>query len=101
MDRLEFAGREARRSYVGHAGSDELDAALLLLARTGFVDGKDRRFTQTIRAIRAELAEGPLLYRFSGRQRDRGRLRGLLVLAHRRAGPERARSARRASSGVS
>ena len=57
---------DAKRSYVGHAGSDELDASLLLLARTGFVDGKDRRFTQTIRAIRAELAEGPLLYRFSG-----------------------------------
>ena len=57
---------DAKRSYVGHAGSDELDASLLLLARTGFVDGKDRRFTQTIRAIRAELAQGPLLYRFSG-----------------------------------
>ncbi len=57
---------DAKRSYVGHAGSDELDASLLLLARTGFVDGKDRRFTQTIRAIRTELAEGPLLYRFSG-----------------------------------
>ena len=57
---------DAKRSYVGHAGSDELDASLLLLARTGFIDGKDRRFTQTIRAIRAELAEGPLLYRFSG-----------------------------------
>jgi GH15 family glucan-1,4-alpha-glucosidase len=57
---------EARSCYTGHAGSDELDASLLLLARTGFLDGKDRRFTQTIRAIRAELAEGPLLYRFSG-----------------------------------
>jgi GH15 family glucan-1,4-alpha-glucosidase len=54
---------EARRSYAGHAGSDELDASLLLLARTGFVDGKDRRFTRTIEAIRAELAEGPLLWR--------------------------------------
>ncbi len=57
---------EAKSSYAGHAGSDELDASLLLLARTGFLDGKDRRFTQTIRAIRAELASGPLLYRFSG-----------------------------------
>ncbi len=57
---------KAKRSYVGHAGSDELDASLLLLARTGFVDGKDPRFTQTIRAIRSELAHGPLLYRFSG-----------------------------------
>lgn len=62
----EHCWSDAKRSYVGHAGSDELDASLLLLARTGFVDGKDRRFTQTIRAIRAELADGPLLYRFSG-----------------------------------
>jgi GH15 family glucan-1,4-alpha-glucosidase len=63
---------EAKRSYVGHAGSDQLDASLLLLARTGFLGGKDRRFTQTIRAIRAELAEGPLLYRFSGAQKIEG-----------------------------
>ena len=57
---------QARRSYTGRAGSDDLDASLLLLARTGFIDGKDPRFTQTIEAIRAELADGPLLYRFSG-----------------------------------
>jgi GH15 family glucan-1,4-alpha-glucosidase len=63
---------EARSCYVGHAGSDELDASLLLLARTGFLDGKDRRFTQTIRAIRAELAEGPLLYRFTGAHKIEG-----------------------------
>jgi pentatricopeptide repeat protein len=62
----EHCWSDAKRSYAGHAGSDKLDASLLLLARTGFLDGKDPRFTQTIRAIRAELAEGPLLYRFSG-----------------------------------
>jgi GH15 family glucan-1,4-alpha-glucosidase len=63
---------EAKQSYVGHAGSDELDASLLLMARTGFVRGRDRRFTQTIRAIRAELAEGSLLYRFTGAQEFEG-----------------------------
>jgi len=63
---------QAKRSYVGHAGSDKLDASLLLLARSGFLDGKDRRFTQTIRAIRAELGEGPLLYRFSGADKIEG-----------------------------
>jgi GH15 family glucan-1,4-alpha-glucosidase len=63
---------QAKRSYVGHAGSDKLDASLLLLARSGFLDGKDRRFTQTIRAIRAELAEGPLLYRFTGADKIEG-----------------------------
>jgi GH15 family glucan-1,4-alpha-glucosidase len=63
---------DAKQTYVGHAGSDELDASLLLLARTGFLRGRDRRFTRTIRAIRAELAEGPLLYRFSGAQEFEG-----------------------------
>jgi GH15 family glucan-1,4-alpha-glucosidase len=63
---------EPRRSYAGHAGSDELDASLLLMARTGFIDGKDPRFAQTIKAIRAELAEGPLLYRFSGAREIEG-----------------------------
>jgi GH15 family glucan-1,4-alpha-glucosidase len=57
---------DAKGSYVGHAGSDQLDASVLLLARTGFIDGRDPRFTQTIEAIRGELASGPLLYRFSG-----------------------------------
>jgi GH15 family glucan-1,4-alpha-glucosidase len=63
---------QAKRSYVSHAGSDKLDASLLLLARSGFTGGKDRRFTQTIRAIRAELGEGPLLYRFSGADKIEG-----------------------------
>jgi GH15 family glucan-1,4-alpha-glucosidase len=63
---------DAKNSYVGHAGSDQLDASVLLLARTGFIDGTDRRFTQTIEAIRAELASGPLLYRFSGAREFEG-----------------------------
>jgi GH15 family glucan-1,4-alpha-glucosidase len=56
----------ARQSYVGRAGSEDLDASLLLLARTGFLSGDDPRFGQTIKAVRAELVEGPLVYRFTG-----------------------------------
>ena len=56
---------ERKQSYTAHAGSDDLDAALLLLARTGFLGGDDKRFAQTIEAIRAELSAGPLLYRMS------------------------------------
>jgi GH15 family glucan-1,4-alpha-glucosidase len=62
----------AKRSYVGRAGSDDLDASLLLLARTGYLSGDDPRFGQTIEAIRAELAEGPLLYRFTGAREIEG-----------------------------
>jgi GH15 family glucan-1,4-alpha-glucosidase len=57
----------AKRSYTIHAGTDELDAAVLLAARTGFLAGDDPRLSSTIDAIRAELtAKGPLLYRCSG-----------------------------------
>jgi GH15 family glucan-1,4-alpha-glucosidase len=63
---------DAKESYAGHAGSDVLDASLLLLARTGFCDGTDPRFARTIEAIWAELAEGPLLYRFSGAREFEG-----------------------------
>ncbi|MBV9855934.1 MAG: glycoside hydrolase family 15 protein [Streptosporangiaceae bacterium] len=54
---------QAKRAYTAWAGSDEPDAALLLLARTGFIEGRDPRFGRTVDAIRSELAEGPLLYR--------------------------------------
>lgn len=55
-----------RRSYLAHPGSDDLDAALLLLGRTGFCDDDDERFRSTIDAIEAELCHGPLVYRLSG-----------------------------------
>jgi GH15 family glucan-1,4-alpha-glucosidase len=63
---------ERKNSYVAHAGSDDLDAALLLLARTGFVSGSDQRFRDTVTAIRAELAEGPWVYRRSGARSEEG-----------------------------
>jgi GH15 family glucan-1,4-alpha-glucosidase len=62
----------ARRSYSFYAGSDDLDAAVLLAGRMGFVPGGDRRFVQTIDAIRGELADGPLLYRYTGSRRQEG-----------------------------
>jgi GH15 family glucan-1,4-alpha-glucosidase len=62
---------QARRAYAFHEDTDELDAAVLLNARIGFVDPAGERMQSTIDAIRDELgAGGPLLYRFS---RNRGR----------------------------
>jgi GH15 family glucan-1,4-alpha-glucosidase len=56
----------AKGSYTMYAGTDELDAAVLLAARTGFCDPADPRLRGTIDAIRRELtAEGPLLYRYN------------------------------------
>lgn len=58
---------EAKQSYTFYAGTEELDAAVLLAARCGFAPGDDPRLWTTIDAIRRELtAEGPLLYRYSG-----------------------------------
>jgi GH15 family glucan-1,4-alpha-glucosidase len=63
---------QARRSYSFYAGSEELDAAVLLAGRMGFVPGEDPRFAMTIDAIRGELADGPLLYRYTGSRQDEG-----------------------------
>jgi GH15 family glucan-1,4-alpha-glucosidase len=63
---------EAKRSYTFHAGTDDLDASVLLGGRTGFADPKGERFNSTIDAIRSELSAGPLLYRYSGMRQKEG-----------------------------
>lgn len=56
----------SRGSYTMYAGTDDLDAAVLLGARTGFCAGNEDRLRSTVDAIRRELtAAGPLLYRYS------------------------------------
>lgn len=62
----------SKKSYAGHAGSEELDASLPVMARTGFLEGRDLRFTQTTKAIGAELGDRPLLYRFTGAREFEG-----------------------------
>jgi GH15 family glucan-1,4-alpha-glucosidase len=60
---------EAKRSYAFHAGSEDLDAGVLLAVRAGFLAPDHPRLRSTVRAIRRELsAGGPLLYRYSGQQ---------------------------------
>jgi GH15 family glucan-1,4-alpha-glucosidase len=68
----EHCWSQAKRSYSFYAGSDDLDASVLLAGRMGFVAGDDPRFTQTIDAIRRELAEGPLVYRYTGSHKEEG-----------------------------
>ena len=64
---------EVKQSYTFYAGSDELDAAVLLAARFGFAEPGDRRLNATIDAIVAELGAGrALLYRYSGQQGKEG-----------------------------
>jgi GH15 family glucan-1,4-alpha-glucosidase len=59
---------ESRGAYVMFPGSTALDASILLHSGTGFDDGP--RMSSTIDAIRAELAVGPLVYRYSGVQAE-------------------------------
>jgi GH15 family glucan-1,4-alpha-glucosidase len=59
-----------KNSYTFYAGTDELDAAMLLAARTGFESGD--RLAGTIDAICEELVDGAAVYRYSGAQQEEG-----------------------------
>ena len=61
---------EERGSYVWYPGSDKLDASILLHAISGFDRGE--RMNSTLDALRKELGRGPLLYRYSGAEKEEG-----------------------------
>lgn len=54
---------DTKQAYTFHAGTEDLDAAVLLSARIGFDRGP--RMRSTIDALWAELGPGPLLYRYT------------------------------------
>jgi GH15 family glucan-1,4-alpha-glucosidase len=62
----EHCWSQSKRSYTFYAGTDDLDAAVLLAGRTRFLAADDPRLGQTIDAIRRELADGALVYRYTG-----------------------------------
>jgi GH15 family glucan-1,4-alpha-glucosidase len=57
-----------QRAYTFYAGTDDLDASVLLAAEIGFDAGLT--MSSTIDAISEELGAGPLLYRYSGAHRE-------------------------------
>ena len=61
---------ETRQAYVFHAGSDKLDASLLLAVRFGFPN--PARLAATRDAVQRELGCGPHVYRYSGMQAEEG-----------------------------
>jgi GH15 family glucan-1,4-alpha-glucosidase len=64
---------QERGCYTMSPGSDKLDASLLRMSRTRFLDPRSERFSSVIDAIRNELdAGGGLLYRYSGQQGSEG-----------------------------
>jgi len=69
----EHCWSQAKQAYTFYADTDELDAAVLLAARTGFCAPHDPRLETTIAAVRTELgAGGSLIYRYSGQQDKEG-----------------------------
>jgi GH15 family glucan-1,4-alpha-glucosidase len=59
-------------SYTRQAGSEELDASLLLGILFGYDAPHPGRLTTTVDALRRELGRGPLLSRYSGKDGLRG-----------------------------
>ena len=61
-----------QRSYTRFAGSEELDASLLLLAIDRYHAGAEPRLLSTIDAVRRGLGRGPLVLRYAGEDGLRG-----------------------------
>lgn len=59
-----------KQSYTFYAGSDELDASVLIAGQIGFERGE--RLSATCDAIRTELSEGPLVWRYTGMRGHEG-----------------------------
>lgn len=53
-------------SYVRYAGSNEVDASLLLLPIVGYCDPRSRESLGTIDAVRRSLSRGAFVYRYLG-----------------------------------
>jgi GH15 family glucan-1,4-alpha-glucosidase len=64
---------DARGTYTMHPGTTKLDASLMRIGRTGYLDPKGEKFAALIDTIRGELgAGGPLLYRYTGSEGHEG-----------------------------
>ncbi len=68
----EYCWSERKRAYTFYAGTKELDASVLLAARTGFADHDPARLNDTVDAVTRDLADGPLLYRFGSMRGEEG-----------------------------
>lgn len=61
------AWNEEIQSYTQSYGSKDLDAANLLMNNYGFVEDKNPRFIQTVKATQKDLCEDGLMYRYKNK----------------------------------
>lgn len=64
QDILENAWNEKIKAFTQFYGSDDLDAANLLMASYGFISAKDPKYKQTVLATEEELSVDGLMYRY-------------------------------------
>jgi GH15 family glucan-1,4-alpha-glucosidase len=65
---LERGWSETRQAYAQSFGSDELDAAQLLMPIVGFLPANDERMRSTIEAVARDLTEDGLVLRYRNEQ---------------------------------
>jgi GH15 family glucan-1,4-alpha-glucosidase len=58
---------DRNQSYVRFAGGDELDASLLLGVLHDYTQQDDKRMRKTVDAVARELADGPYVRRYAGK----------------------------------
>lgn len=63
---------QERGAYAFYAGTSDLDASVLLAPRMEFCEATDERFLATLDAVIDELADGPLVWRYSGMREEEG-----------------------------
>ncbi|MDA3891260.1 MAG: glycoside hydrolase family 15 protein [Salinivirgaceae bacterium] len=63
-DILENAWNEKVQSFTQYYGSEDQDAANLLMGIYGFIDTKDEKYISTVKAIEKELCHDGLMYRY-------------------------------------
>ncbi len=72
----ERAFNKRKNCFVQAYGSDQLDAALLLMPAVGFLPGSDRRVKATVKAIERDLMTDGLVKRYDTKKFDDGLTRG-------------------------
>ncbi len=56
-----------KEAYTQFYGSEDMDASVLLMESYGFIDAKDERYINTVKAVEADLCEDGLMYRYKNK----------------------------------